>query len=400
MNDKTANPFARPYYVMAKPVSDRCNLACSYCYYSSAVRGGDGMKFSDGHAASRVMGSELLERFIKEYISIQNSPHVLFVWHGGEPLLLPVSYYREAFALQQKYAGGRYIDNVIQTNGVLITDEWCEFLKENNVLVGLSIDGTQEMHDHFRVDKARGKGSWADVMKGVDLLQRHGVEWNGMATVNSYNVQRPLEFYHFMKQIGCRYIQLSPIVERQHGELTPESIQPHEWGNFLKAIFDEWVRHDVGEYYVETFDCFLANWVGEEPGICVYAKECGNVGAIESNGDLYTCDHFAFPIYKIGNIWQNTLLELRHSKKVVDFSRKKSELLPRQCRECRFRFACNGECPKNRFLTDRYGEDGLNWLCEGYYDFFSYAAPYMDYMAQEYREGRAPANVMKINFSS
>ena len=367
----TIAPFSIPFSIMLKPVGARCNLACDYCYYLATP-----------HTAPR-MSDQLLERFIQEYFKMQTGVEVPFTWHGGEPLLLPVTFYENAVRLQRKYANGRPFVNVIQTNGTLLTDEWCSFLKRNNFLVGISIDGTEALHDHYRC-ATDGTPSWHRVMRGIGLLSRYGIEWNAMATVNAFNVHHPAEFYQFFKSIGAHYIQLSPIVERlPDGTMTPESITAREWGDFLCTIFDEWVEHDRGEYYVETFDCILANWVGQAPGICVYAKECGNIGIMESNGDIYCCDHFPFPEYKVGNVLQTPLVSLLYGARQREFARKKSQLLPRECRECEYLFACHGECPKNRILTDRYGEPGLNWLCQGYRQFFAHATPYMEWMKRQ-----------------
>ena len=402
--------FSKPVYVMLKPVGARCNLACKYCYYlekDSLVHNATSIHDTTFvHEAPNFMDEKLLEHFTKEYIEMQSTPQVLFTWHGGEPLLLPISYYEKALEFQRKYAKGRQIDNVLQTNGTLLTDEWCDFLKRNHFLVGISIDGTQEMHDHYRQNK-HGVASWEKVMQGIHLLNKHGVEWNGMATINAFNVKQPLAFYHFFKEIGCQYIQFAPIVERKDEkgnllaadvwkqEMTEESITPKEWGDFLCAIFDEWVRNDVGTYFVEIFDCILANWVGETPGICILGKECANVGVIERNGDIYSCDHFVFPKYKLGNIHKDSLVSMFYGSQQRDFASRKSHQLPQQCRECDFLFACHGECPKNRFFTDAYGEPGLNYLCQGYYHFFKHSAPYMEWMKQEYLAGGAPANIMK-----
>ena len=410
--------FSRPVYVMLKPVGARCNLACKYCYYlekATLVKESPKAPHTTFvHEAPNFMDEKLLEHFTQEYIEMQSTPQVLFTWHGGEPLLLPISYYEKALTFQRKYGRGRQIDNVLQTNGTLLTDEWCEFLKRNHFLVGISIDGTQDMHDHYRQNQ-HGAASWEKVMQGIQLLKKHGVEWNGMATVNAYNVKHPLEFYHFFKEIGCQYVQFAPIVERKDKEgnlqgigyhngyvssnnqhLTEESISPEDWGNFLCTIFDEWVRHDVGKYFVEIFDCILANWVGEAPGICIFGKECANVAAMERNGDLYSCDHFVFSNYKLGNIQQDSLISMIYGSKQRNFASIKSRQLPRQCRECEYLFACYGECPKNRFAIDRYGESGLNYLCPGYHHFFEHVAPYMEWMKQEYLAGGAPANIMKV----
>ena len=398
----TIMPFARPLYVMTKPVGASCNLECRYCYYLEKKN------LYDAHGG-RTMSDDLLDLFIRRYIGAQTSPDVLFTWHGGEPLMRPLSFYRRALELEQRYAGGRRIQNVLQTNGTLLTDEWCEFLRENHWLVGISIDGPQEFHDEYR-RTAKGRPSWQQVMRGISLLKKHGVEWNAMAVVNDFNADYPLEFYHFFKQLGCQYLQLSPIVERltthadgrrladindpETAPLADFSVTPEQWGDFLCAVFDEWVREDVGQIFVETFDCMLANWIGQQPGICIYGKECGHAGVMEYNGDVYSCDHFVFPEYRLGNVREQTLVEMLYGQQQQRFSQLKHKALPQQCRECRWEFACHGECPKNRFLRDRYGNYGLNYLCRGYHRFFEHIAPYMDYMKHELDCQRPPAGIM------
>ena len=336
------------------------------------------------------MSDEMLELFVRRYIEAQNTPEVLFTWHGGEPLLRPLTFYRRALDLQRRYANGRHIDNCLQTNGTLLTDEWCSFFHDNGFLVGLSIDGPRRFHNRMRC------GSYDDVMRGMELLEKHGVEWNAMATVNGLNADSPLEFYRIFKSIGCRYIQFTPVVERdvRNGKPTDWSVTPERWGAFLCTIFDDWVRHDVGETFVQIFDATLANWCGVAPGLCSMAPACGHSVAMECNGDVYSCDHFVFPEYKLGNIRTRTFTEMMSDSRQINFGRAKSDALPRQCRECRWRFACHGECPKNRFLTDMYGQPGLNYLCEGYRSYFRHVASAMDFMANELAEGRPPTNVM------
>ncbi len=404
MNDNIANPFAKPLYVMLKPTGAHCNLACKYCYYLEKNK-------LYPTAQRHLMSDEILEQFTREYIEAQTMNQVLFTWHGGEPLLRSIDFYRKALSLQQKYAGGRRIDNVIQTNGTLLTDEWCEFFAQNHWLVGISIDGPQPYHDHYRLTAA-GKPSWKKVMQGIKLLKKHGVEWNAMAVVNAYNVNHPLEFYRFFKENGCQFLQFTPIVERltRHEDgrtlasladkdeisLSEASVAPEQWGYFLCAIFDEWVRKDVGKIFVEIFDCTLANWMGISPGICAYSKECGHAGVMEHNGDVYSCDHFVFPEYKLGNIRDHSLIDMLYGEQQQEFSRLKHSSLPRQCKECDMEFACHGECPKNRFMKDKYGDSGLNYLCPGYYHYYQHVAPYMDYMKQELMSQRPPSNIMKV----
>ena len=398
----TLSPFARPLYVMLKPAGAHCNLACDYCYYTEKLK-------LYQNSSNHVMSDALLEKFIKEYIESQMTKEVLFTWHGGETFMRPLAFYQRAVELQQRYAWGRQIDNCIQTNGTMITDEWCRFLHDNHWLVGVSIDGPQEFHDEYRRNRM-GAPSCVKVMRGIDLLNKYQVEWNAMAVVNDFNADYPLDFYHFFKQIGCHYIQFTPIVERisthpdgrhlaaveeQTTRLADFSITPEQWGRFTCAIFDEWVREDVGEYFIQLFDSTLANWMGEQPGVCSLAKTCGHAGVMEYNGDVYACDHFVFPQYKLGNISSNTLVEMMYSDKQQRFGQAKHDTLPQQCRQCQFLFACNGECPKNRFCKTKNGELGLNYLCEGYYRFFQHVVPYMDFMKNELLAQRPPANIMQ-----
>lgn len=399
----TIAPFSRPLYVMLKPIGAHCNMACKYCYYLEKAKLYD-------QVPRHVMTDEMLERFVREYIEAQTMNQVLFTWHGGETFMRPLSFYRRAVELQRKYARGRQIDNAIQTNGTLITEEWCRFLKENGWLVGVSIDGPQEFHDEYRRTQS-GKPSFVKVMQGIRLLNKYGVEWNAMAVVNDFNADYPLDFYRFFKEIGCHYIQFTPIVERfvPHDDgrhlanlqdktdcsVADFSVTPEQWGDFLCTIFDEWVRNDVGNYYIQLFDSTLANWVGEQPGVCVYARECGHASVMEFNGDVYSCDHFVFPEYKLGNIREQTLVEMLYGEKQKAFGRMKRNCLPDQCKACEYLFACNGECPKNRFAVTADGQPGLNYLCKGYFRFFKHAAPYMDFMKRELLNGRPPANVMQ-----
>ena len=372
-----AIPFGSPLYVMLKPIGSRCNLACQYCYY---------LEKGKLYPEQEPLSEELLETFIRQYIEAQTMPEVLFTWHGGEPLLQPLSFYRKALELQQRYARGRQIDNCLQTNGTLLTDEWCEFLRENRFLVGISIDGPQTYHDAYRCR------SFDKVMRGIRLLQKHNVEWNAMATVNHLNADDPVGFYRFFKEIGCQYLQFTPVVERVSQRDT--SVTPEQWGRFLCGVYDEWKQKDIGQIFVQLFDATLANWAGEPPGICSMSPTCGRAAVMEANGDVYSCDHFVFPEYRLGNIRQQSLTEMLYGERQQQFGRNKHAGLPRQCRECRFLFACHGECPKNRFLKDKYGEPGLNYLCKGYQQFFAHVATDMDFMKAELDAGCSPANLM------
>lgn len=401
----TYAPFAKPLYVMLKPAGSLCNLACEYCYYLEKKN----LYNKEGNEKF-IMSDDLLERFTEQYILSQTQPQILFTWHGGESLMRPISFYQRALELQKKYGRGRHIENCIQTNGTLLNDDWCKFFKENNWLVGVSIDGPQEFHDEYRKNK-QGLPSFQKVMKGINLLNKHGVEWNAMAVVNEYNADYPLEFYNFFKEINCHYIQFTPVVERmtryqdgrylatpledERAELADFSITPEQWGNFTCAVFDEWVKQDVGNYYIQLFDATLANWVGEKPGVCSLAATCGHAGVMEYNGDVYVCDHFVFPEFKLGNIYTKTLTQMMYSEEQLGFGADKQRQLPMQCKECEFLFACNGECPKNRFSRTATGEPGLNYLCKGYYQYFNHVAPYMDFMKKELMNKRPPANVME-----
>lgn len=407
--EQVLTPFARPLYIMTKPAGSSCNLACEYCYYLEKKK-----LYKDASADRRhVMSDDMLERFIKMYIESQSMPQILFSWHGGETLMRPLSFYKKVIELQKKYGGGLVIDNSIQTNGTLLTDEWCRFFKDNNWLVGVSGDGPQEFHDEYRRNNI-GAPSFHKVMRGINLLKKHGVEWNALAVVNDFNADYPLDFYHFFKEIECRYIQFTPIVERiiphtdgrtlaspmdaHDAPLADFSVSPAQWGEFLCTIFDEWVKNDVGQYFIQLFDSTLANWAGVQPGVCTMARTCGHAGVMEFNGDVYSCDHFVFPEYKLGNIREKTLVEMMYSDRQQKFGTDKYDSLPGQCRRCKYLFACNGECPKNRFTVTADGEPGLNYLCEGYYRFFEHVAPYMDFMKNELDNQRPPSNVMNARF--
>lgn len=394
-----ALPFAAPMYVMPKPVGSTCNMGCEYCYYLAKN------KELYAEEPRHLMSEATLETFIKEYIAASTTPEVMFTWHGGEATMRPISFYRRAIELQRKYSGGHRIANCFQTNGTLLNDEWCSFFKENEMLVGVSIDGPQEFHDEFRRMKG-GAPSWVKVMRGIDLLNKHQVDWNAMAVINDFNVDYPLDFYNFFKEIDCRFIQFSPIVERvtpqgglcsvgQEGILTDFSIDPERWGKFLIGLFDEWVRKDIGRIFVQLFDATLANYMGVLPGVCSMAPRCGHASVMEWNGDVYCCDHFVFPEYKLGNIHKRTLIEMMTSEKQRKFGNAKSDSLPGECRQCKWLKLCNGECPKNRFARTASGEPGLNYLCEGYRAFFEHTEPYFLMMKAELEAERAPANIME-----
>lgn len=389
------NPFGAVMYLMAKPVGAACNLRCDYCYYLEKAEG----------RGRQLMSDETLEEFIRQYIGAQTVEEVVFTWHGGEAMLRPLEFYEKVQRLQQRYAAGHSIINCLQTNGTLMTEQWCRFLRDNGWLVGISIDGPEEFHDEYRHASSNGHGTFQRVMRAIRMLQRHGVEWNAMAVINDYNAEYPEEFYDFFKSIGCRYLQFTPIVERtkadgrlatigEEASVTPHTVTPGQWGEFLCRVFDRWVRSDVGEIFVQIFDATLARWVGQQPGVCTMSDVCGHAGVIDFNGDVYSCDHFVFPKYLLGNIHTRTIIEMMSDPRQRAFGRAKRDSLPGQCRRCRFTMICNGECPKNRFAVTADGEPGLNYLCAGYRRFFEHVAPAMDFMAAELAAGRAPARIM------
>lgn len=373
------------------------------------------------------MSDALLEKFTEAYIQSQTQSQILFTWHGGEALMRPLSFYQRAVELQRKYGAGKQIDNCIQTNGTLLNEAWCKFFHDQGWLVGVSIDGPRSYHDEYRRNK-QGMPSFQQVMRGIDLLNKYQVQWNALAVVNDYNAEDPLGFYHFFKSIQCHYIQFTPIVERlvqpsanssantdfhseeaihlasrlttEPCELAPFSVTADQWGHFLCEIFDEWVKEDVGTYFVQLFDATLANWVGEQPGVCSMAATCGHAGVMEFNGDVFSCDHFVFPEYKLGNLHTDSLVDMMYGERQTAFGRQKSSTLPQQCRDCAYLFACYGECPKNRFETSVDGEPGLNYLCKGYYRFFKHVAPYMDYMKERLDHQEPPSMVMKYKPTS
>lgn len=400
----TYAPFSRPLYIMSKPVGAHCNLACDYCYYLEKSK-------LYQHDASNIMSDELTEIFIRDYIRCQTTQEIVFTWHGGEPMIRPLEYYKKVVRLQRHYADGRSIVNCIQTNGTLLTPEWCRFLHNEGWLVGISIDGPERMHDAYRT-KRNGKPTWSKVMNAIEMLERYGVEWNAMAVVNDITACNPTEFYRFFRdELRCRYLQFTPIVERikRHGDgrhlahmldtgddiaLAPFSVTPQQWGVFLNTIFDDWVRHDIGETFVQIFDATLANWMGVTPGVCTLSDYCGHAAVMEHNGDIYSCDHFVFPEYRLGNIKSHSLWSMMNGERQQTFARMKTEGLPKQCKQCKWQFTCHGECPRNRFDITQDGEQGLNYLCQGYKAFFSHVAPYMDMMKKKLDEGKAPAEIM------
>ncbi|HEV2691972.1 MAG TPA: anaerobic sulfatase maturase [Verrucomicrobiae bacterium] len=401
----------RPFHVLTKPVGPICNLDCKYCFYLEKE------KLYPGESQWR-MSDAVLAEYIRQYIRSQLVTEINFAWQGGEPTLLGVDFFRKAVALQQQFANGKIISNAIQTNGTLLDDEWCEFLAQHKFLVGLSIDGPRELHDRYRVDK-RQQPTFDKVMRGLELLKKHGVEFNTLTVVNSANSLAPLEVYRFLKGIGSQFLQFIPLVERaaptemktegydfaapplpgrktETSPVTPESVDAAQYGTFLCAIFDEWVRHDVGTTFVQLFDTALGNWMGLGSSLCVFAEKCGAALAIEHNGDLYSCDHYVYPRYKLGNVMNQSLGAMVRAPQQIRFGNEKSDTLPKYCRKCEVRFACNGECPKHRFTTTPEGEDGLNYLCAGYKKFFNHIDPHMKTMERLLRAQRPPSEIMTM----
>lgn len=394
-----------PFHVMAKPAGPACNLRCSYCFYLEK-------KELFERAESVRMSDETLERFVREYIASQDTQEVSFAWQGGEPTLRGLDFYRKVVELQRRHADGRTIVNALQTNGMLIDDEWARFLAAEGFLVGISIDGPPEMHDVWRVD-AGGRPTSERVLQGLQALQRHSVEFNTLTVVSATNVKHPLKVYRYLKEIGSRYLQFIPLVERRGrgaetlaappvagrpgaAEVTRWSVGPVAYGRFLVDIFNEWVQHDVGSTFVQIFDSTLHTWMTGHATMCTFAETCGRQVAMEHDGSVYACDHYVYPDYRIGRLGEQTLAQMLDSPQQRAFGDAKRDTLPAQCRRCEFLVACRGGCPKHRFLTTRDGEPGLNYLCAGYKRFFGSVAPHMAAMARLLRQGRPAAEIMQM----
>ncbi len=337
---------------------------------------------------------EVLDSYIRQYMEANSSHNgVTFAWQGGEPTLPGMDFYRQAIAIQQKYGAGRCIENTLQTNGLLLDDEWCAFLKEHDFLVGISIDGPEHLHDSCRVDKG-GNPSFGHVMRGLERLVKHGVRFNTLTVVHRRNALYPIEVYEFLKSIGSTFLQFIPLVEHKDGQISHESVGGLAWGEFLGTIFERWVRMDVARIYVQMFDTALESWLSLPQSLCFFRNTCGAALAMEHNGDLYACDHFVDVGHHLGNIMETPMAKLAVTSSQIVFGNAKRDTLPSYCRQCDVRFACNGECPKNRLIRTPDGEDGLNWLCVGYKSFFHQIDPYMKYMAHQIILRRPPANIM------
>ena len=400
---------AQGLHVMTKPIGPICNLDCEYCYYLHKEE-----LYPSGE--SWRMPESTLEAYIRQYIEAQPPQvrEITFAWQGGEPTLLGREFFQTAVALQKKHAGGKVrLVNTLQTNAVLLDDAWCEFFREAGFLIGVSVDGPAELHDRYRYDK-RGRATFADVLKGVKLLQKHEVEYNILTVVHRQNAQAGRRVYTYLRDLGARFFQFIPLVERRgvgaHPEPPPSeeaggpydayvssrSVIPEQFGDFLIDIFDHWVRRDVGRVFVQIFEEATRAWMGAEPGLCVFRRRCGRALAMEHNGDVFSCDHFVEPDYRLGNVLEQSLTQLANSPQQEQFGRDKEELLPDYCRQCEVRFACNGECPKNRFLETPDGQPHWNYLCAGYRKFFNHIDPYMKMIADHLKRQRPAAEVMQV----
>jgi uncharacterized protein len=377
-----------PFHVMAKPVGPVCNLECAYCYYVQK-----GSLFPDERDFRMAPG--LLARFIRDYIAAQPGPTVDFAWQGGEPTLLGLDFFREVVRLQERHLPtGWTCSNALQTNGTLLDDGWGAFLHDHGFLVGISIDGPADLHDAYRVDK-RGAATHAAVMRGLRVLQRHDVEYNVLCTVHQANAAHPLEVYRFLRDAQVPWVQFIPIVEAlPGGGVSERSVRPEAYGTFLSAVFDEWVRHDVGRVFVQLFEESATVWAGLPAHLCVMRETCGRALVVEHNGDVYACDHFVLPGYRRGNLADQDLPAMVDSPAQIEFGQAKRDALPRVCRQCDVRFICNGGCPKDRFAVSADGESGLNYLCAGYRQFFHHAGPPLRRLATLWRQGTAPAAIM------
>ena len=401
------------FHLLAKPTGAICNLDCTYCFFLSKEMLYPGSRFR--------MADDLLETYIRQLIDAHaGAPEVTVAWQGGEPMLMGLDFFRRSLQHQRTHARrGQPVINTIQTNGTLIDDEWARFFRENDFLVGISIDGPRSMHDAYRVDKG-GKPTFDRVMAGLAHLRRHRVEWNALTTVHAANAEHGRAVYRFLRdECGASFTQFIPIIERttpetsdlanagwgpraghrplyvQEGRaVTGRSVTPEAFGRFLIDVFEEWVRRDVGRIYVQMFDVALANWHGEPPSLCVHSETCGNALALEHSGDVYSCDHFVEPNHLLGNIRDKSLLTLVNLPQQRRFGQDKLDSLPRYCRECDVRFACHGGCPKDRFHETPDGEPGLNYLCAGYQAFFRHIDRPMRVMSTLLRDGQSPAQVM------
>lgn len=410
-NSENNNPsFApRSFHVMTKPIGPLCNLDCTYCFYLEKEK-------LFPREENYKMSDEVLEQYVRKYIQSQRTPEISFAWQGGEPTMMGLDFFRKVVALQRQFAGGRTVHNSFQTNGINLDAAWCEFFVREKFLIGLSLDGPELIHNRYRVDKG-GAGSFERVFHALELLKKHRVEFNTLTCVTRESPEEAVEIYTFLKKQGVTFMQFIPIVERAgdrsahaiglelavppnlRGNDNPEAMMPwavssEGYGTFLTTVFDEWIKEDVGRIFVNLFDVALGAWCGMEPNLCTFAKQCGQAVAMEHDGGIYACDHYVYPDYFLGNIMEKSLEEMIYSKEQVQFGKDKQEALPRYCRDCEYLFACNGECPKHRFIKTPDGEAGLNYLCAGYKTFFKHIDPTMREMAALVQKGRPAADIM------
>ncbi len=395
-------------HVMAKPSSSVCNLDCTYCFYLEKEN------LYPERKSHWKMSPETLELYVKQYIDSYDTEDVEFAWQGGEPTLMGLDFFRKAVELQQKYKKNHRITNAFQTNGLLIDDEWCEFFKKHNFLIGVSIDGPAHLHDHFRVSRS-GKPSHEKVITAIDKLKKHGVEFNTLTVINSETAKHPEETYDYLVGIGSTFLQFIPIVERTAKQVTEEGLYlvspDHEaeadvtewsvpslaYGQFLNRVFDRWVKKDVGRIFVNTFDSTLATWCNQPSGICVQAETCGHAFIIESNGDLYNCDHFVYPEHKLGNVHTDTIRNMNQLDEAIQFGKNKKESLTRQCLSCKYRSACHGGCPKHRFVRSKSGQHGHNYFCAGLESFFKHTESQMKTMRDLLYRGRPASDIIYLD---
>ena len=400
----------RGLHVLAKPIGPVCDINCDYCFYLEK-------RALFGSTEHYRMPDEVLAAYIQQYVESQPTPVVEFVWHGGEPTLLGVDFFRKVVELQEPYRDKKQIRNNLQTNGLHLDDEWCEFFRANDFFIGLSLDGPEDIHNRYRKDR-RGRGTFERVMQAVRLLQEHGVEFNALACVGRETAYRPLDVDRFFRDAGIRYVQFTPVVERMPGqeaadlglslempaqisreepnrEVTPWTVEPERYGDFLIAIYEEWVRRDVGEMFVMNFEWVLTAWLGEPSPVCIFAQQCGRAVAMEHDGSVFACDHYVYPEYRLGNVLSDNLGEMVERSVAGGFGPHKEAALPRTCRECDVRNACWGGCPKHRFTLSAEGEPGLHYLCAGYKKFFRHTRKYLQAMATLLENGQPAAYVME-----
>ena len=400
---------ASGFHIMAKPIGPVCNLNCEYCFYLEK-------KALFAENENYRMSDKVLKAFVQKYIRSNDIPEIPFAWQGGEPMLMGLDFFKKAVRLQKQYSHGKKITNALQTNGILLDDAWCEFLAKNSFLVGISLDGPQDLHNLHRVD-GRGRGTFSALMKAVELMQTHGVEYNVLACITRESARRPLDVYHFFKDHGVEFIQFIPVVERMSdnetralglklamppdgvvenmANVTPWTVESESYGDFFISIFEEWVRNDVGKTFVMNFEWALMSWMGGDSTVCQFSRQCGKSVIMEHDGNIYACDHFMYPRYLLGNILSIDPKQLIDSPQQKDFGARKETALPHCCRECDVLFACRGGCPKHRFAATFAKEPGLNYLCAGHKKYFRHINKYMTVMRQLLENNLPVSHIME-----